>query len=52
VVDIFACWIGFFLVEIGTILYGIWFCLALCGVFGRKEMIEAFKIVCTDGRGT
>jgi len=26
-------------------LYGRWFCLAFCGVFGEKEMVEILKIV-------
>jgi hypothetical protein len=44
VVDLFACWKGQFFGRSGT-LYGRWFRLALCGVFGGREMIGVLKIV-------
>jgi hypothetical protein len=34
-----------FLVEVGIVLYGRWFHLALCGVIGGREMIGALKTV-------
>lgn len=48
VVDFFACWKGN-VVGFWMLLYGRWFCHALCGFFGGKEMIDVLKTVTDDG---